>query len=56
MRYKLFAIGSYMIKNGNHRILKLSLAMKRREWFTGLWDKTKVFHLPINFQYKVSIE
>ncbi|MDP1552632.1 MAG: IS1380 family transposase [Methanobacteriaceae archaeon] len=56
LRFKMFAIGSYMIKNGNDRILKLSLAMKRREWFTGLWDKTKVFQLPINLQYKMSIE
>jgi hypothetical protein len=56
MRFKLFAIGSYLIKNGNDRILKLSLAMKRREWFTGIWDRTKVFELPLNIQYKVSNE
>jgi hypothetical protein len=56
LRYKLFAIGSYLIKNGNDRILKLSLAMKRREWFTGIWDRTKVFKLPVNLQYKVSNE
>ncbi len=40
LRYKVFAIGGYIIKNGNQRILKLSLAMKRREWFTGLWMNT----------------
>jgi len=28
-----------MVKEGNHRILKLSLAMKRRAWFLGLWTK-----------------
>jgi hypothetical protein len=56
MRYKLFSIGSYLIKNGNDRILKLSLAMKRREWFTGIWDRTKVFELSVNLQYKVSNE
>jgi hypothetical protein len=37
LRYKVFAIGGYIIKNGNQRIMMLSLAMKRREWFTGLW-------------------
>ena len=37
LRYNVFAIGGYIVKNGNQRILKLSLAMKRREWFTGLW-------------------
>jgi hypothetical protein len=47
LRYKLFAIGAYMVKEGNHRILKLSLAMKRRSWFLGLWGKTSQFVLPI---------
>jgi len=56
MRFNLFGIGAYMIKNGNNKIMKLSLAMKRREWFNGLWDRSNVFHLPINLQYKVSNE
>jgi hypothetical protein len=30
LRYSLFAMGGYMIKEDNHRILKLSLTMKRR--------------------------
>ncbi len=47
LRYKLFAMGGYMVKDGNRRILKLSLAMKRREWFLGLWDKTSRFSLPV---------
>ena len=38
LRYNVFAIGGYMIKNGNQRILKLSLGMKRRQWFLGLWN------------------
>ncbi|WP_213082413.1 transposase, partial [Escherichia coli] len=29
LRYRVFAIGSYITKNGNDRVLKLSLAMKR---------------------------
>lgn len=47
LRYKLFAIGAYMVTEGNHRILKLSLAMKRRAWFLGLWSKTSQFVLPV---------
>ena len=47
LRYKLFAMGGYMVKDGNRRILKLSLAMKRREWFLGLWDKTSRLSLPV---------
>lgn len=46
LRYKVFAIGGYVIKNGNQKILKLSLAMKRREWFTGLWNCNKTFEIP----------
>jgi hypothetical protein len=46
LRYKVFAIGGYMIKDGNKRILKLSLTMKRREWFTGLWSSTKLMDWP----------
>lgn len=46
LRYKVFAIGGYMIKNGNTRILKLSLAMKRREWFKGLWSSTELMSWP----------
>ncbi|UKJ05807.1 transposase [Solitalea lacus] len=36
LRYKVFAIGGYMVKNGSQKILKLSLAMKRREWAEDL--------------------
>ena len=47
LRYKVFAIGGYIVKNGSQRILKLSLAMKRREWFTGIWNCNKTFELPL---------
>ena len=48
LRYKIFAIGGYIVKNGNQRFLKLSLAMKRREWFTGLWNCQKTFEINIS--------
>jgi len=47
LRYKVFAIGSYMIKDGNTRILKLSLSMKRREWFKGLWSSSELMNWPL---------
>lgn len=50
LRYKVFAIGAYMIKDGNSRVLKLSLAMKRREWFTGLWSSTELLSWPFVVQ------
>jgi len=46
MRFKVFAIGSYIVTNGNERILKLSLAMKRRQWFDGLWANTQLMSWP----------
>jgi hypothetical protein len=46
LRYRVFAIGSYITKNRNDRILKLSLAMKRRSWFEGIWSSTKLFSWP----------
>lgn len=51
LRYKVFAIGGYIIKNGNQRILKLSLAMKRREWFTGLWMNINNIKSPPVFEF-----
>ena len=46
LRYRVFGISSYITKNGNDRILKLSLAMKRRSWFEGLWSSTNLFSWP----------
>jgi hypothetical protein len=49
LRYKLFAIGSYIITDGNQKILKLSLAMKRRCWFQGLWNFSNKFAYPVDY-------
>jgi hypothetical protein len=49
LRYKVFAIGAYVVKDGNSKILKLSLAMKRREWFMGLWASSYMIALPYKF-------
>jgi len=51
LRYKVFAIGGYITRNGNQRILKLSLAMKRREWFTGLWLGVNNINSPPLFEF-----
>jgi len=51
LRYKVFAIGGYIVKNGNQRILKLSVAMKRREWFSGIWMNTNNIKSPPSFVF-----
>lgn len=49
LRYRTFSIGAYLVRDGRYIVLKLSLALKRREWFTGLWEQSKKFLLPIEF-------
>jgi len=46
LRYKVFAVGSYLTKDGNTKILKLLLAMRRRESFIGLWERSQSFSWP----------
>jgi hypothetical protein len=53
IRHQCFAVGAYYIKKGRENILKLSLTMKRREWFTGLWNNSKTFLLPVEYQWNV---
>jgi hypothetical protein len=50
LRSRLFAIGAYMIKESHSKILKLSLAMKKREWLTGLWQRSNDFDWPYTAQ------
>lgn len=49
LRYKTFAIGAYFKKENNRYILKLSLNMKRREWFEGIWNQSNQVHTPFIF-------
>lgn len=47
--HKVFAVGGYVTREVNTHILKLSMAMQRREWFSGLWAVLKSFDLPATF-------
>ena len=46
LRYKIFAVGGYITKSGNQRLLHLSLNMKRRKWIEGIWKETQNFSWP----------
>lgn len=46
LRYKIFAIGGYITKSGNQKLLNLSLSMKRRQWVEGIWKETQAFNWP----------
>lgn len=46
LRYKLFAVPSYIIKKGNQRILNMAVNMKRRKWFEGLFSELEDLKMP----------
>lgn len=46
LRYKIFAVGGYITRSGNQRLLHLSLNMKRRKWIEGIWSNTQKFSWP----------
>jgi len=50
LRYKVFAVGAYMVKDGNSNILKFSITMKQREWFKALWASSGMITLPYKSQ------
>jgi len=49
LRYRTFSVGAYFQKSNDKLVLKIALSKKRREWFTGLWDYSKVFKYPFEF-------
>jgi DDE family transposase len=46
LRYKTFAIGGYITRSGNQKLLNLSLNMKRRKWIEGVWNQSQNFSWP----------
>jgi hypothetical protein len=49
LRYRTFAIGAYFEKVNDKLILKIALSKKRRAWFSGLWNYSKLFEFPFEF-------
>lgn len=49
LRYRIFAIGAYFEKINDKLVLKIALNKKRRAWFSGLWNYSKVFEFPFVF-------
>jgi hypothetical protein len=48
LRYRTFAIGAYFEKMNGKLVLKIALSKKRRAWFSGLWNYSKVFEFPFD--------
>ena len=49
LRYRTFAIGAYFEKINDKLILRIALSKKRRAWFSGLWEGSKIFEYPFQF-------
>lgn len=48
LRYRAFAIGAYFEKVNDKLVLKIALNKKRRAWFNGLWNHSKIFEFPFH--------
>lgn len=46
LRYRTFTMGAYFEKVNNKLVLKIALIKKRRAWFDGLWNYSKIFEFP----------
>lgn len=46
LRYRTFAMGAYFEKVNSKLVLKIALTKKRRAWFDGLWNYSKIFEFP----------
>ncbi len=50
LRFQCFALGSWITKRGRKKVLKLSVAPKRRAWVDGLFSE--LVHLQAPFPLK----
>ena len=50
LRFNCFAVGSWITKQGNKAILKMSVPLKTRQWFDGLFENIRRTELPLNLQ------
>ena len=48
LRYQVFAIGAYFVKENNTMKLKIALVKKRRKWFESVWN------YPLDLSMKIS--
>ncbi len=49
LRYRLFAKAGCITKDSRKKMINPAVAMHQREWFEGLWNKSRIFALPVKF-------
>lgn len=50
IRINCFAVGSWIVKQGNKRILKLAVRMEKRPWMDGLLKLTRDVGMPLSLK------
>ncbi len=50
LRYKLFAKAAYITNDSRKKMINMAVVMQHREWFEGLWEKSKSFDLLVKFK------
>jgi len=50
IRVKCFAVGSWMVKNGNQKVLKLAVRIEKRPWMDGLLKLARDVTMPLSLK------
>ena len=48
LRFNCFAIGSWIVKEENSKVLKMSVPLKRRQWYDGIFKEMESVDLPLS--------
>lgn len=48
LRFNCFAVGSWVTIKGNSKILKMSVPLKRRQWYDGIFREMENIQLPLS--------
>lgn len=48
LRFNCFAVGSWISEHGRKQVLKMSVPLKRRQWYDGLFSNVENLTLPIS--------
>ena len=51
LRLNCYAVGAWMTKNGNSKVLKMAIPIKKRKWMDGIFSKVDETELPISLNY-----
>jgi len=50
LRLNCYAVGAWMTKRGNSKVLKMAVPIKKRKWMDGIFAKVDILSLPLSLQ------